>query len=613
MNKLWKNIGIGAGITVIVCGGLLIMGSQRAVAVNSPDLEYAKLQTLAAAWESRVQSTYAEFQTEILRHNMARILDQPKQWSDWRVSTYFEKIRASWSGECGTPKTLALVSAGSAVLATSGDTSGLGRVLTSIGKNMTGFIVVGGEDHAALCLAIQYAPPTDRDLGIQPGRLIALFDPSSIFALIDSAPHSWMLLSDPKTTVLASTTMTPLSVINSLWPLLIQKKTGLLPQNDGSTLAFCTVHLSGSTSMLLASLITPRHATINPLWWLLIASAGLGLILLSNQHPSRCTQLPAQSISDSSDPAADTASNLAQRFSGELPLSPTVQAADHAAETELRALEVALKQAQENFNVLCSLAPAAVLLADPRDHIILNANAEASNLVGTTEGDLLGKSFDTLCDKPWDSGSDTGELWIKNRDNRSLLRDYACALIKLEGVPTLLIVLSRPGTQPTVACAIRADEDYLSEISDTSDASSQPPLGPAMIIAYDPTVRNATRRLLDKLGHENEAFSTLDDATIWLITRNTRPAFVAIDLSDYDEGLNWIEEMRFRCGSVVCLCLTDGESEEHVVESELNGNLTKPFDLESLASALDNLNLRLNDSPPLSENITPVQTSFGYA
>ena len=115
--------------------------------------------------------------------------------------------------------------------------------------------------------------------------------------------------------------------------------------------------------------------------------------------------------------------------------------------------------------------------------------------------------------------------------------------------------------------------------------------GPALLIAFSPTVRDVARRLLEKTGHPNEAFSSLDDATVWLITHDVRPEFVAIDLSDYDGGVNWIDDMRTRCGNVPCLCFTNGE--EYEIEGNTHAYLPKPFDLDMLTGAMNELNIEI--------------------
>ncbi len=67
--------------------------------------------------------------------------------------------------------------------------------------------------------------------------------------------------------------------------------------------------------------------------------------------------------------------------------------------SESKQLEVDLKQAQENFFGLCALVPAAILLVDPRDHAIIEANAAAGDLFRCTVASLRGRALDTLSDR----------------------------------------------------------------------------------------------------------------------------------------------------------------------------------------------------------------------
>jgi DNA-binding NtrC family response regulator len=124
------------------------------------------------------------------------------------------------------------------------------------------------------------------------------------------------------------------------------------------------------------------------------------------------------------------------------------------------------------------------------------------------------------------------------------------------------------------------------------------PVGPAMLISLNPTVREVARRLLAKTGHPTEVFTNLDDATVWLITHDMRPELAAIDLTDFDDAENWILEMRSRCGSVPCMAFADDSGYE-MPNGGLNEILAKPFDLDSMTGAL----LALQLSAELCETI----------
>ena len=254
-------------------------------------------------------------------------------------------------------------------------------------------------------------------------------------------------------------------------------------------------------------------------------------------------------------------------------------------------LEVELKQAQENFYSLCSLNPAAILLIDPRDHAILEANAAAGDVFGFAPADLRSQILDSLTAEPWDFSAGE-ELFVaastRGDSTRCMLR---YELIKIEGMPTLLVVLE-PIPQPLVSSEPEPQFEDETTSPQPVAATAPPPLpiGPGMLITMNPTVREVARRLLEKVGHNCEVFSSLDDATVWLITHDMRPELVAIDLTDFDEAEIWIEELRARCGDVPCIAITDGA--EYVLPGDaLNEFLVKPFDLESLTGSLAALNL----------------------
>jgi DNA-binding NtrC family response regulator len=111
------------------------------------------------------------------------------------------------------------------------------------------------------------------------------------------------------------------------------------------------------------------------------------------------------------------------------------------------------------------------------------------------------------------------------------------------------------------------------------------PLGPGMLVTINPVVREVARRLFDKMRHPVEAFSSLDDATVWLITHDVRPELVALDLSDFDDANTWLSEVRARCGHVPCIGFTEGETFV-LPDDGPNRLLEKPFDLDALGAAL---------------------------
>lgn len=256
-------------------------------------------------------------------------------------------------------------------------------------------------------------------------------------------------------------------------------------------------------------------------------------------------------------------------------------------------LEVELKQTQENFYTLCALSPTPVMLVDPRDRVILEANAAAADLFGFTPVDLRGQAVDALTAEPWDFAAGE-ELYVAastcGQATRCLFR---YELIKIEGMPTLLVVLEpllialSPRTEP-----VSAVEQETGEMHALTPPPLPPPLplGPGLLITLNPTVREVARRLLEKTGHPCEVFSSLDDATVWLITHDIRPELAVIDLTDFDDAESWIEELRVRCGDVPCVAFTDG-ADYDLPNGGLNEFLPKPFDLDSLSGTLATLHL----------------------
>jgi PAS domain-containing protein len=252
-------------------------------------------------------------------------------------------------------------------------------------------------------------------------------------------------------------------------------------------------------------------------------------------------------------------------------------------------LEVEMKQAQENFYALCALCPVPVLLVDPRDHAVLEANSGAADLFGVTPADLRGQIFGSLSAEPWELGSGEDIFTAATAQGHFIRCWLRYELIKIEGAPTLLMLLEPIPEIYTIA----PTESLTDEASaPRPEAAVIPPMpvGPGLLITMNPTVREVARRLLEKVGHPCESFSCLDDATVWLITHDQRPELTAIDLSDFDGAENWIEEMRARCGDVPCVAFTDSEGYT-LPNGGLNEFLAKPFDLNSLTDALKALHL----------------------
>lgn len=270
--------------------------------------------------------------------------------------------------------------------------------------------------------------------------------------------------------------------------------------------------------------------------------------------------------------------------------------------SDSKRLEVEMKQAQENFYTLCGISPSAVLLVDPRDHAILEANAAAADLFGVTPPELRGQILDTLSAEPWEMGSGDNTFWAASAGGLITQCWLRFELIKIEGAPTLLVMLE---VIPDAYHSTPDPMDYAAPESEpvvehAAQEVAPPPLpvGPAMLISLNPTVREVARRLLAKTGHPTEVFTNLDDATVWLITHDMRPELAAIDLTDFDDAETWIQEMRSRCGSVPCMAFADDAGYE-MPNGGLNEILSKPFDLDSMTGAL----LALQLSAELCETI----------
>jgi len=229
-----------------------------------------------------------------------------------------------------------------------------------------------------------------------------------------------------------------------------------------------------------------------------------------------------------------------------------------------------------------------VLMVDSREHTVIEANAAAADLFGTTPAGLRNQPLSSLAAEPWDFGSDDGAFLAATFSGKLVPCTLRYELVKTEGVPTLLVVLERsagaaspPVHEPT------SEEPLVLPEAPPPVSLEKPPLpkGPGMLVTINPVVREVARRLLQKIGHPVEAFSSLDDATVWLITHDVRPELVALDLSDFDDANTWLAEVRARCGDVPCVGFTEGETFV-LPDDGPNTLLEKPFDLDALGTAL---------------------------
>ena len=254
-----------------------------------------------------------------------------------------------------------------------------------------------------------------------------------------------------------------------------------------------------------------------------------------------------------------------------------------------QSLEVALQQAQENFNALCAVSPYPILLVDPRNHVITEANAAAASVFSTTPNQLRGRILDSLASGPIDLTASRSQFETDTAEGH-LTCALHCEMIKVEGVPTVLASLDMPRDLPRIAPDETSDD--VKQIPQEDDQVAETlslTIGPAVLVSYSPVVREVARRLLEKTGHAPEVFSALNDATTWMIGQSCRPEFVAIDITEFVDASDWLTELRARCGAVPCLAITDGVTDG--LPSGPNVMLEKPFDLDSMAMALSELGL----------------------
>jgi len=265
--------------------------------------------------------------------------------------------------------------------------------------------------------------------------------------------------------------------------------------------------------------------------------------------------------------------------------------------SDAQSLQIALHQAQENFNTLCATVTDAVLLVDPRSHMIQEANLAASDLFGAVHPELAGKNIDEFAEWPWQSEHLRSSVQLLREDDQCIECSFEHELIKIEGEPTLLVVVTKlfefeqRDVRQLADYADSVAEDVTEQIQQRVAEPSTPalPVGPGMLVVTNPTVRDVARRMLERLGHSCEVFTNLDDATIWIVRAEFRPEFLMIDLGDFDRPQELIEMLRARCGNVPCLGLTDNETEE--LPDGSNAVLNKPFELEDVVSSLQSLDL----------------------
>jgi hypothetical protein len=249
-----------------------------------------------------------------------------------------------------------------------------------------------------------------------------------------------------------------------------------------------------------------------------------------------------------------------------------------------QSLEVALEQAQANFNALCAVSPYPILLVDPRNHVIGEVNAAAASLFSTTPAALRGRVLDSLASQPIDLTASRNRFEAET-SNGHIACDLRCEMIKVEGVPMVLVSLD-------VRLLPSETHEDLSPHSVPKEQIENPKArslveGPPILVSFNPVVREVARRLLGKAGHSPQVFSTLNDATAWLIAQDCRPEFVTVDISEYPDCSTWLTELRTRTGNVPCMAITDGFADDLPADSV--AVVPKPFDYESIIAALNDL------------------------
>lgn len=255
-----------------------------------------------------------------------------------------------------------------------------------------------------------------------------------------------------------------------------------------------------------------------------------------------------------------------------------------------KTLEISLEQSQAAFNALSNLTPAAVLLVSIHDQTILQCNMEACDVFSMPAPALVGNSLEQLAAFPWEVTQEPDqEYFALTSDGRTIRCAFACEVIKVDGEPTMLVVLD-PISQLPAASDETLDDVFVNPPAPIVAPTPEPARGPGVLIVSNPVVRDVARKLLARFGHDCEAFTSLDDATIWLISHNLPPNFITLDLSDFDGAAEWLSDMRARYGNVPVIAITDGD-EDDVAKAEDAYLLAKPFDLETVELALRELHV----------------------
>ncbi|MBK8129962.1 MAG: hypothetical protein IPK53_14000 [bacterium] len=198
MRPFVKIIGIAIGMTGLLGGALLSMGHLQSAEGDFQQLELARLRNLAGSWETQLLSVRSAFRDQLLRHDVTTMVEHPAEWAGWRVENKLSGILDSWPPDAPRPRGWALLRSTGEPHAVFGDTSGLADALVNFQQPEAPDIMLSGRPTGpGRFLAMQYAPPAD-DQNPEPGRLLALVDPQSLFAVPTDPPAQWALMNGPK-------------------------------------------------------------------------------------------------------------------------------------------------------------------------------------------------------------------------------------------------------------------------------------------------------------------------------------------------------------------------------------------------------------------------------
>ena len=664
MDRPWKMIGLAAGVTAVLAGSLLLMGSLKSATRESQGAELARVEALAHWWESRIEAARSELRSQIIRQHLFTVLEHPEEWAPWRIEPKLSQIQTTWPQDLGIVQGLVLIDPERAVFATCRDTSGGAAAILHFMKSPESDIMLSGAPGGTNRLALLYFIPATED-DSPSGFLIALLSPASILTTPVGAPRSWALMSDPQHALLSSnSSFSPTLINQATWPLLVGKSSGTLEQGTSGTLNFCRVHVPGMLPLLVVSTMPIAQSAGGDLELVLIGGGVLLLLFSRKKRPRTEIVPPEQAVSQPARqesvaaivslpkeefefvpdpnnpfpvlrvtpeglislfneaalracprikdtpliaevlPSLETRQLLAllsgppgtsfESLFGSVPHRFQVVPADDRITlyahplSASQSLEVALKQAHESFNSLCAVMSYPVLLIDPRDHSITSANRAAASLFGVEAGLLNGRILDSLCAQPIDLTASRSRLEV-DAPAGHITCELNSVMVKIEGVPTVLATLEVPVTQNSMQeRRSQTESNRPSQRQDSNEKRNLIP-GPGILVSFSPVVRDVARRLLDKIGHTPEVFSTLDDATTWLITQGHRPEFVCIDITDFAEAPEWLADIRRRCGDIPCVAISDGVTGG--LPPGPNSLIVKPFDLESISGALQTLGL----------------------